>query len=131
MVGTFYREIFGRKGKASNEFESTQIKFVKILFLVNLCKAAASENTLNLQLRKSFFFKYTASSIYVSCHILNENLILVCCKRKSVILNSPLYIGCAILEMSKYYLFDLLYNRLKPALAPMPLTVNYVDTDSL
>ena len=130
-LAPFIEKCSTERVKAHDEFESTQIKFVQNSVFGKSLQSSRKYVHIKFATSKKLLLKYTSSPHFVSCHILNKNLVLVCSKRKSVVLNSPIYLGCAILELSKYYLFDLLYNKLKPAISPLPLTVNYVDTDSL
>ena len=60
---------------------------------------------------------------------LTENLIVISCKKQPVEFDKPVYVGFTILEISKYHMYDLLYNKIK---VKWPSTkLMYMDTDSL
>lgn len=61
--------------------------------------------------------------------ILTENLLIVNCKKQPVEFDKPVYVGFTILEISKYHMYDLLYNKIKPKWPSTKLM--YMDTDSL
>lgn len=72
----------------------------------------------------------TAKPNYKNCAIFHENLVAIQMQRLNVLYNKPLYIGFAILEISKIVIYDFFYNYLKNKYANN-VKLLYTDTDSL
>lgn len=62
-------------------------------------------------------------------NIITPDFVSVEMQRKKILLNKPSMIGFAILELSKYHMFDFYYDFLKPILKDS-ITLGYQDTDS-
>lgn len=60
--------------------------------------------------------------------VFGEDIILLEMEKKTVIFNKPIYTGFTILEISKYWLYHLIYDVIKPNFKNTCLS--YIDTDS-
>ena len=58
-----------------------------------------------------------------------ENLLAIEMKKTSVKMNKPIYLGLAILSLSKILMYDYCYNEMKPNYEDR-IRLCYVDTDS-
>ena len=58
-----------------------------------------------------------------------ENLLAIEMKKTSVKMNKPIYLGVAILSLSKILMYDYCYNEMKPNYEDR-IRLCYVDTDS-
>ena len=65
---------------------------------------------------------------FVSEFIINESLVLLEMKKKAITFNKPVYTGFVILELSKTWFYNLIYNVIKPKFKDCILS--YIDTDS-
>ena len=54
--------------------------------------------------------KYFMDGDILNYEILNDNLVLLDLKKKSVVLDKPIYTGAAILDISKCHMYDMIYN---------------------
>ena len=63
--------------------------------------------------------------------IFNENLVGVHLCKKEVTLNKPIFIGSAVLDQSKYLMYDFHYNEMLPYFGKENLDLLFTDTDSL
>ena len=63
-------------------------------------------------------------------NIINENLVGVSHKRKSITLDKPLIVGVSILELSKLHMYDFHYNVMKKKYGDK-IKLLMTDTDSL
>ncbi len=63
------------------------------------------------------------------CHIINENLVGVEKIKNVVKLNKHIYLGMAILDLSKLHMYKLFYDVLKPRFGDK-IRLVYTDTDS-
>src|SRR6185436_15821582 len=62
--------------------------------------------------------------------ILDDNLFAIHMNKMQVKFNKPIYVGFTILELSKYIMFEFVYDYLKPKFGNN-LTICGGDTDSL
>ena len=62
--------------------------------------------------------------------IINKNLVGVEMKNSLVKMNKPFYVGNAVLELSKFHMFNFHYNVMKPVFNDR-IQLLYTDTDSL
>ena len=62
--------------------------------------------------------------------IINKNLVGVEMKNSFVKMNKPFYVGNAVLELSKFHMYNFHYNVMKPVFDDR-IQLLYKDTDSL
>ena len=62
--------------------------------------------------------------------IINKDLVGVEMKNSLVKMNKPFYVGNAVLELSKFHMYNFHYNVMKPVFDDR-LQLLYTDTDSL
>ena len=74
--------------------------------------------------------KYVAKPTFVHQVIFNPYLVGIQNRKEKVLLNKPIYVGMAILDMSKVLMFDYYYNHLKKFYAHN-IQLLYTDTDSV
>lgn len=87
---------------------------------------------INLKVRTSekLFLKDIADPTFMSMKIYSENMV-ACQKQRSVIsLNKPIYVGQAILDLSKVHMYKFWYEYLKPKYGSN-IKLLATDTDSL
>ncbi|XP_072383783.1 uncharacterized protein [Diabrotica undecimpunctata] len=73
---------------------------------------------------------FIASSRFHSRTIFSENLVAIELKKSEVCFNKPLYIGAAILDISKLCMYDFHYNFMLPTMGEKNCSLLYMDTDS-
>lgn len=74
--------------------------------------------------------KLTASPLFDSFRIFNNDLAAVNMKKPSLLLNRPIYVGFCILDLSKVLMYDFHYNFIKNKYGNKA-TLCFTDTDSL
>ncbi|XP_047039598.1 uncharacterized protein LOC124644335 isoform X1 [Helicoverpa zea] len=74
--------------------------------------------------------KLIASPYFHSASVFSDNLVAIQMKPSRVILNKPIYIGFAVLELSKSHMYDFHYSTIKPFYGNR-IQLCYTDTDSL
>ena len=73
----------------------------------------------------------SSSPLYKGVMICDEDFSITFRKKKKLVLNQCWAVGFSILEISKYYMQDLYYRRIRPALGEdTPCTIVMSDTDS-
>lgn len=74
--------------------------------------------------------KLIAKESFINSQIFKENLIAVEMARTSITFDKPIYIGQAILDISKMVMYHYLYNVMKKIYPGDQLSLLYMDTDS-
>ena len=62
--------------------------------------------------------------------ILDDDLFLVELKKAEIFFNKPLYVGMAILDISKIFMYSFHYDYMLPKLGSEKCHIQYMDTDS-
>jgi len=77
--------------------------------------------------------KQTTKAQFLYAHAFDENLVIVEMQKLQVLLDKPIFIGQAVLDLSKLIMFDLRYNKLKEYEERFKgkITILGGDTDSL
>jgi hypothetical protein len=66
---------------------------------------------------------------YYDFEYMSDDCVMIECKNKTVKLNKPIYCGMKILDISKFHMYDVWYNLLKPEFGDK-LSLILMDTDS-
>ena len=74
--------------------------------------------------------KLSSKPNFERCKIFDENLIAAHIKKTELYFNTPIYIGQAILDLSKTLMLDIHYNYIKPKYGDKAELL-FTDTDSL
>ena len=122
-----------KRNKAKNEFEKDFFKL-----LVNAAFGKFLENVrnrLNLELIKKDNIKkiidqqskLTFNGIQKSY----ENYDSYTFKKNEVVMDKAIYVGFAILELSKLHMYETYYDKLQPYFGQENLQLHYIDTDGM
>jgi hypothetical protein len=119
-----------RRSEATNRFDQNLFKNCS-----NMCFGKQIENVCNrmnvrLVKDKEVFLKYSARPNFKSFNIINKDLVSVNMARERVFLNRPIYIGAAILDLSKAKMYKFHYETMIPKFGRKNLRILYSDTDS-
>ena len=88
------------------------------------------ELILNLQLIGRRHLKYSSKPNFNRAVIFDENLIALHMNKTQIIFNKPIYIGAAILDVSKTLMYEFHYDYIKPKYGDRAKLL-FTDTDSL
>ena len=122
-----------KRNKAKNEFEKD---FFKLLVNSALGKFLENvRNRLELELIKKDNIKdiikqqskLTFNGIQKSYEIYYSYII----KRNEVVMDKAIYVGFAILEVSKLHMYETYYDTLQPYFGQENLQLHYIDTDGM
>ena len=72
--------------------------------------------------------KYVAKPTFARQVIFNPDLVGIQNRKEKVLLNKPIYVGMAVLDLSKWLMYDLFYNNLKKTYGN-DVKLCYTDTD--
>ena len=78
---------------------------------------------------KKIVSKLVSEPNYHTTKLLSENLLATEMKKTSLKMNKPIYLGLAILSLSKRLMYDYWYNEIKPKYEDR-IRLCYMDTDS-
>ena len=117
--------------RAKNDFEKDYYKLLNNAFYGKTMENVRDRVNVQFCFDKHKFRKHTQSPLFAnSVTILQEDgLALVKTHRKTVMLDKPIYIGAAVLDLSKLLMFDFHYNVMRERY-PQSRMVK-TDTDSL
>ncbi|XP_039278588.1 uncharacterized protein LOC120350181 [Nilaparvata lugens] len=68
---------------------------------------------------------------FIDRTIFSENLVAIHLKKKKIMLDKPIYIGQAVLDISKTVMYNFHYNVMIPKYGNENIKLAYTDTDSL
>lgn len=74
---------------------------------------------------------FISSPFFKSANIFNENFVAMEMRNKYIYLNKPIYLGAAILDISKRYMYEFHYGYTIPTFGADNVSAIYTDTDSL
>ena len=69
--------------------------------------------------------------IFISGKMFNENLFTIKIKKEELVLNIPIYVGMAMLDLSKVLIYDFHYNYMLKKMTGKKIKLCLTDTDSL
>ena len=62
--------------------------------------------------------------------VISNNISVIELKRQKALLNTPIYLGFVVLELSKYPMYDFHYDYMKTKYSDNQIKLAYMDTDS-
>ena len=83
---------------------------------------------LKLTINENIYTKHASRSNFISGKMFNENLFAINRIKEELVLNRPIYVGMAILDLSKLLMYDFHYNYM---LKEYNIKLMFTDTDSL
>jgi len=114
---------------AKNDFEKDYYKLMNNAVFGKTMENVRNRVQVKLPTTLKKAQKYTNSPNCTKWDIIEENMLLVSLKEKSVRLDKPIYAGFTILDLSKYLMYDFYYGVMKPKYQDN-LKLLATDTDS-
>ena len=114
---------------AKNPFEKDFFKLMNNSVFGKTMENLRKRQTIELVENEKRFLKLAAKSNYSHSTQFAENLLGVHMKKTMIIFNKPVYVGQAILDISKTLMYDFHYNYVKKKWSKSQLC--FTDTDSL
>ena len=100
------------------------------MFLVKLLKISENGKMLRLWITENWLTKLSSKPNLERVTIFDENLIACHMKKTEVYFNEPIFVGQAILDLSKTLMFDFHYNYIRKKYGDKAELL-FTDTDSL
>jgi len=122
-----------KRKNAKSEFESLFYKLA-----INAIYGKTMENVRKRQLvdlvnsraEADKFRKLVADPAFIKDKEFDNGLFAIHSKKTKITLNKPIYVGMAVLDLSKYIMYDFYYNHIKRRYGDK-VELLYTDTDSL
>ena len=118
-----------KRKEATNEADKNLFKL-----LINALYGKTMENMrkrikIRIATNEKDFLKHGSRSTYISHKKFGKNLVAIHEKKELLALNKPIYVGCAVLELSKLAMYKFYYDFVKKKCRNPKLL--FTDTDSL
>jgi len=119
--------------EANNEFDKDLYKFLNNSLFGKTMENVRGRKSFNLVNTKQKLIKQTSLPHFLCAHKFNENLVLTEKMNLQVKLDKPIYIGQAVLDLSKLIMYRLRYEKLAAYANEFNGTITVIggDTDSL
>ena len=122
-----------KRNRAKNDFEK---EFFKLLvnaafgiFLENVRNRSRLEKIKKDDIKK--IMKQQSKLTFNAIHKSYENCDSYTFKQNEVVMDKAIYVGFAILELSKLHMYETYYDILQPYFGPENLQLHYIDTDGM
>lgn len=123
-----------QRQQSKNAFEKSLYKLMS-----NACFGKCLENVrkrVDIKLVNKWDGRYGAKALiskpnFKSCIMFNENLVAIELQKSKIKLNKPIAVGVAILEISKYLMYEFHYDFMMKNYDYRDCKLLYTDTDSL
>ena len=115
---------------ASNAFEKHFFKLMNNSVFGKTIENIRKRQNVNIIDNKKMAVKLTSKPNFERLTIFDENLVAVHMKKTEVYFNKPIYVGQAILDLSKTLMFDFHYNYIRKKY-DNKAELLFTDTDSL
>ena len=91
-------------------------------------------NRLRLEFIKKYEYKENVKQqsklTFNGIHKSYENCDTYLFKKNEVLMDKPIYIGFAVLELSKLHMYETYYDKLQPYFGQENIQLHYIDTDA-
>ena len=115
--------------KATNDFEKDFFKLMNNAVFVKTMENIRKHRNIKVIMSRESYLHIVMHSNFKSGILFGENLMGCEMGRLKVMMNKPVYLGQAILDLSKIVMYEFHYDYIKPKFDNLQLC--YMDTDSL
>ena len=119
-----------KRSNAKNAFEKDFFKLMNNSVFGKTMENLRKRINLKLTHDEKILEKHAAKATFISAKMFNENLFAIDRIKEELVLNRPCYVGMAILELSKYLMYDFHYNYILKKYGNN-VKLLFTDTDSL
>ena len=115
--------------EAKNEFEKEFFKLMNNSVFGKTMENVRKHRDIRLVTSEKRRIKLVSEPNYHATKHFSENLIAIEMKKARVVMNKPIYLGLAILDISKILMYEFWYHYLKPKYKDK-VKLCYIDTES-
>ena len=116
--------------KANNDFEKDFFKFMNNAVFGKTMENIRKHKDIKLVINEKAYLRNVMKPNFNSGVLFGENLMGCEMGKIKVVMNKPVYLGQAILDLSKIVMYEFYYDYIKPKYGEN-ITLCYMDTDSL
>ena len=116
--------------QAKNDFEKDFYKLMNNSVFGKTMESVRTHRNIKLIMSKEAYLKTVMKPNFISGVLFGENLMGCEMGKVKVVMNKPVYLGQAILDLSKIIMYEFHYNNMVPKYGEK-LDLCYMDTDSL
>ena len=127
MVGTIHQFNTQLRTRAKNNFERDFFKLMNNSMFGKTMENIRKHRDINLTTNEEAYLMRVMKLNFKSGIIFSENLMECKMEKTSVIMNKPIYLGQAILNLSKIFMYKFHYNCMNPKYGAN-LWLCYMDT---
>ena len=117
--------------KATNDFEKDFFKLMNNVVFGKMMKNIRNHRNMKLVTNRETYLKTVMKPNFKSGVLFGENLMGCEMGKIKVVMNKPVYLSQAILDLSKMVMYEFHYNYMKHKYDSDKLQLCYMDTDSL
>ena len=99
-----------KRSNAKNAFEKDFFKLMNNAVFGKTLENLRKRINLKLTCKQDMFMKHASRANFISGKMFNENLFAINRIKEELVLNRPIYVGMAILDLSKLLMYDFHYN---------------------
>ena len=99
-----------KRSNVKNDFEKGYFKLMNNQVFGKTLENLRKRINLKLTSNEDIYTKHASSANFISGKMFNENLFAINRMKEELVLNRPIYVGMAILDLSKLLMYDFHYN---------------------
>ena len=121
-----------KRNKAKNDFEKDFYKLLNNVFYGKTTENVRNRLGLNFFRKDEYkeVIKYQSKLTFNGIHKSYENCDSYVSKKNEVLMEKPIYLGFAVLELSKLHMYETYYDKLQPYFGQENIQLHYIDTDA-
>ena len=121
-----------KRNRAKNDFEKDFYKLLNNAFYGKTKENVRKRLGLNFFRKDEYkdFIKYHAKLTFIGIHRSHENCDSYVFRKNEVPMDKPIYLGFAVLDLSKLHMYETYYDKLQPYLGQENIQLHYMDTDA-
>ena len=130
MDGAIYRLQHTQRAKAKYDYEKDLFKLMNNAVFGKTLENVRQRTPFELVNSEKRFQKLVNDPLFDGCVVINDSLCGITRKRPTVVLDKPICVGLAVLDLSKLLMYDFHYNTIKKQYGDRSKLL-FTDTDSL
>ena len=121
-----------KRNKAKNDFEKDFYKLLNNAFYVKTMENVRNRLGINFFRKDEYkeITKHQSKLTYNGIQKSYENCDSYVLNKNEVLMDKPIYLGFAVLELSKLHMYETYYDKLRPYFGQENIQLPYIDTDA-
>ena len=121
-----------KRNKAKNDFEKDFYKLLNNAFYGKTMENVRNRLKIKFIKKDDYgeIIKHQSKLTFNGIHKSYENCDSYTFKQNEVLMDKPIYLGFAVLELSKLHMYETYYDKLQPYFGQENIQLHYMDTDA-